>query len=399
MKYTLTLYLADIKINIFLDQHQDYIFLKYKYQKYTAPSSTPTIRNSKNTVVQAQYSIKLGRQSRQKYQKRGQTYYFLVLPIRKNFWLFNELLRSVFIIELAHQGGFLLHASSLIKSGKAWLFIGHPGAGKSTMRRLYPEKLCLGDDLAIIRQIGSSRYLYGSPFYARTQTSYPNQRFPLGPIFTVKLSSHYLLEKLSFPQNAQVLIEQCFLPGVRHEPKLKEKIISLVWHTSQVSPIYRLVYKKSRQVISFIVASNKLLQQPNPESSPAVLEKINPIARAGLPPKISWQLFTGSVEYLKTCQVIDALSWKFEFSSAKTVKQIAQQVFDQKILSGHSHLIRKKAAQPLAKHIPIVLLNNIIVDGNHRAIAAYHQYIQKKQLAQPLLFYRGIPLENHHLPS
>lgn len=397
MKYSLTLYIADIKMDISLDERQEYIFLKYKFQKYLLPTSSPTSpRSGKSAIVSAKYTIELGHHQRKKYQKQGSTYHFFVLPLRTHFELFNELLRSVLIIELADHQGLIIHASSLIQTGQAWVFMGKPGAGKSTMRSLYPEKKCLGDDTAIIRLIGSTPYLYGSPFYERTELSYPNQKFPLHGLYAVKLSNHYFLQKLSFPEDAKIFIQQSFLPGATFLPSLKKKIFSTALDISQLIPIYRLIYKKSRQVVPFVTASSKLLQYWNQKKShSAILKKLDPIVRTNLPRQLSWRLFTASVEYLKTCQVIDAVSWNFEFSSAKSIKSIARQVFDQGLASGHGRLIRKKAMHSITQKEPFVLLENTLIDGNHRAIALYHQYTQPRREVLSFLFYQGLPAENY----
>ena len=49
-------------------------------------------------------------------------------------------LRIVHTLILARQGGFLVHAASAIRGGKAFLFSGVSGAGKTTISRLAPQQ-------------------------------------------------------------------------------------------------------------------------------------------------------------------------------------------------------------------------------------------------------------------
>jgi len=55
-----------------------------------------------------------------------------------NPYSIDSVLRIVHTLVLARNGGFLLHASSGIRNGKAFLFSGLSEAGKTTMARLRP---------------------------------------------------------------------------------------------------------------------------------------------------------------------------------------------------------------------------------------------------------------------
>lgn len=53
--------------------------------------------------------------------------------------------------------GFVLHSSGLVKSGKAFVFFGHSGAGKSTVTALSTDALVLSDDLVLIQRLRPGR--------------------------------------------------------------------------------------------------------------------------------------------------------------------------------------------------------------------------------------------------
>src|SRR5271165_1059567 len=63
-----------------------------------------------------------------------------------NPYSLDSVLRILHSLILAERGGFLLHAASAICDGRAYLFSGVSGAGKTTMTRLAPPDITLLTD-------------------------------------------------------------------------------------------------------------------------------------------------------------------------------------------------------------------------------------------------------------
>jgi hypothetical protein len=100
----------------------------------------------------------------------------------------DSVLRIVHTLLLARTGGFLLHASSAVKDGKAFLFSGISGAGKTTMVRLKPSNAeLLTDEASYIRKVGADYFAYGTPFAGELGEPGANISAPVGAL--------YLLEK------------------------------------------------------------------------------------------------------------------------------------------------------------------------------------------------------------
>ncbi len=77
----------------------------------------------------------------------------------------DTVLRIVHTLILATQGGFLLHASSVIRNGRAFLFTGPSGAGKSTIVGLAPDDVAvLTDEIWYVRRKGDQYLAFGTPF-------------------------------------------------------------------------------------------------------------------------------------------------------------------------------------------------------------------------------------------
>ena len=72
-----------------------------------------------------------------------------------NPYSIDSVLRIVHTLVLAKEGGFLVHAASAIRNGKAFLFAGVSGAGKTTISRLAPpDAILLTDEISYVREEG-----------------------------------------------------------------------------------------------------------------------------------------------------------------------------------------------------------------------------------------------------
>jgi len=82
-----------------------------------------------------------------------------------NPYSIDAVLRIVHTLVLAKQGGFLLHSASAIRNGKAFLFAGVSGAGKTTISRLAPaDATLLTDEISYVRKLDDGYVAYGTPF-------------------------------------------------------------------------------------------------------------------------------------------------------------------------------------------------------------------------------------------
>ena len=71
-----------------------------------------------------------------------------------NPYSIDSVLRIVHTLILAREGGFLLHSAGAIRNGRAFLFSGVSGAGKTTISRLAPPDVTLlTDEVSYIRRM------------------------------------------------------------------------------------------------------------------------------------------------------------------------------------------------------------------------------------------------------
>lgn len=104
----------------------------------------------------------------------------------------TSMLRIAYSQRVLHHDGFSIHASTVVKDGKGFLFLGKSGTGKSTHSRLWKEVWkdveLLNDDNPIVRRIDGRWWVYGSPWSGKTPC-YKQERAPLQGMVRLRQAS------------------------------------------------------------------------------------------------------------------------------------------------------------------------------------------------------------------
>lgn len=112
----------------------------------------------------------------------------------------NAVILSYLSFAIEHST-LLLHSSTVVKEGKAYMFLGKSGTGKSTHSRMWLESFkdayLLNDDHPIIRYWPNGEVVaYGSPWSGKTPC-YKNLEAPVAAIVRIKRAPYNKLTKLS----------------------------------------------------------------------------------------------------------------------------------------------------------------------------------------------------------
>ena len=101
-----------------------------------------------------------------------------------NPYSIDTVLRILHGLLQVREGGFLLHAASAIRNGKAFLFSGLSGAGKTTISSLDPPDATLfTDEISYVRW-DSGRYIAcGTPFAGELARLGANASAPIETVF------------------------------------------------------------------------------------------------------------------------------------------------------------------------------------------------------------------------
>lgn len=151
---------------------------------------------------------------------------------------FNLFLRAVYAWVLPQREGLVIHASSLIKDGRAYLFPGKSGVGKTTIVNLSPQAKILTDDFSLVRLEANTPVAYSTPFSGPQGRADQNTSAPLyGIYFPVKDKKNYLEELLPKLALRKLLSSMIF---VGDQPQLMRKVFELSSQLVANLPCYDL---------------------------------------------------------------------------------------------------------------------------------------------------------------
>jgi hypothetical protein len=141
-----------------------------------------------------------------------------------------------------HNWGLLIHSSCVIQDGRAHIFAGQSGAGKSTAARLSQPRDLLSDEATIARITPNEIKVFNSPFRSEINTTGNKECAPLASIQILRQS----------PQNNQVdlrkadafirLMDKIFYWS--HNPEETKKIMGLLKMLVDRVPVYELYFRK-----------------------------------------------------------------------------------------------------------------------------------------------------------
>ena len=122
----------------------------------------------------------------------GEGRIWLTNPGSGRFRPLHRLLWMYFAMALGDTGRFFVHCAAVESAGKAYLFWGESGAGKSTVAALLKDARLLSDDGPILARRGDAVVAYPSPF--RQQGIKKHQAF-CDPAAGAEIAGFYFLEK------------------------------------------------------------------------------------------------------------------------------------------------------------------------------------------------------------
>jgi len=103
----------------------------------------------------------------------------------------DSVMRIIHSLIVAERGGFLLHSASVVRKGRAFLFSGVSGAGKTTISRLAPpDATLLTDEISYVRRVGEGYEACGTPFAGDLGRSGENISAPLAGLYLLVQGRH-----------------------------------------------------------------------------------------------------------------------------------------------------------------------------------------------------------------
>ena len=164
-------------------------------------------------------------------------------------------LRFAFLIVAAWHDLFVLHSVSILYQGKAWLFSGSSGTGKSTHADLWMNQYqtpVLNGDLNILGIKDGMPCVYGLP-WCGTSEIYTTTTYPLGGIVFLKQAPFNRVDFLSLDEQALCLVQRMISPTWTKDLVLKS--LAFAEKLAPLTRIFRLNCTKDPEAAAVMKAA------------------------------------------------------------------------------------------------------------------------------------------------
>jgi hypothetical protein len=158
-----------------------------------------------------------------------------------NRYSIDAVLRIVHSIDLAGEGGFLLHAASAIRDGRAFIFAGRSGAGKTTIARLAPAGVSLlSDEISWVRPSAERFVAWGTPFTGELGQPGVNRSAPVGALYFLEQARENRITRLEGAEAVRLLLENILF--FADDPRLVRRVFDNACAFAESTSIFRLSF-------------------------------------------------------------------------------------------------------------------------------------------------------------
>jgi hypothetical protein len=158
-----------------------------------------------------------------------------------NPYSIDSVLRIVHTLLLAPRGGFLLHASSGVRNGRAYLFSGLSEAGKTTMASLAPADVdLLTDEASYVGKVDGRYMAYGTPFAGEFGKQGKNISAPIAAVYLLEKAAENSIRPVSQTEAIRRLMRNVLF--FAHDAKLVQLVFEAVCAFVAEVPILQLSF-------------------------------------------------------------------------------------------------------------------------------------------------------------
>lgn len=164
-----------------------------------------------------------------------------------NPYSIDSVLRIVHTLTLAPEGGFLVHASSAVRNGKAYLFSGVSEAGKTTIARLAPSDVTLlTDEASYVRKVNGLYMAYGTPFAGELGVPGKNISAPIAAVYFLEKGLENRIEKIEPAPAVKRLLRNILF--FTHQPDLVRQVFDSACAMVAAVPFFQLTFFPDERV-------------------------------------------------------------------------------------------------------------------------------------------------------
>ncbi len=158
----------------------------------------------------------------------------------------DSVLRIVHTLLLATREGMLIHAASAVRGGRAFLFVGPSGAGKTTIARLAPpDATLLTDEISYVRHVDGRYVAFGTPFAGELGHAGAPIAAPIAAIYRLEQRSDHVVAPLNRADAVRLLMRNALF--FAEDAVLAGALLDTSCRIAAAVPCHRLGFAPERR--------------------------------------------------------------------------------------------------------------------------------------------------------
>ncbi len=154
------------------------------------------------------------------------------------FEITDYFLRVALAVAAFRAGGLMLHAAGIVHKGKAHLFFGHSGSGKTTVARLSDGGKVLNDDLVVLMPADGAWQAHATPFWNPSQVRPSAGQARLVSFYRLVQDKRVFIQQMQTSQAVAELISN--VPVLSADPNCSLDLLDRVQALAQNYPVVHL---------------------------------------------------------------------------------------------------------------------------------------------------------------
>jgi len=160
----------------------------------------------------------------------------------RNEYALDSLLRVLLSWTLLPRKGFLLHAATIVRGGRAFVFAGPSGAGKSTLASLAPEGAVLTDEISLLRQEDAEWSAFGTPFWGEFRAEGRQEHAPIAGIFHLVQAPLNGIQRMRPAEAVHMLLRNVLF--FSKDVGANRRLLDLVSEAARGVPCFRFEFRR-----------------------------------------------------------------------------------------------------------------------------------------------------------
>jgi len=158
----------------------------------------------------------------------------------------DSFLRVTYSLALLEHGGLLVHAASLARQARAWVFSGPSGSGKTTLARVSRGAALLSDEISLVRLCEGRLRCHGSPFWGELGEPGDNVEVDVAAIHFLRHAERHAATPLTARRALAALLPNVLFFAA--EPSLVRRVLDVAAAVVETVPCFTLGFRPEPEV-------------------------------------------------------------------------------------------------------------------------------------------------------